>query len=201
MKKDYACAPSSRELNAIEPNMHFSTGMRRSIFCPCPGGDSPSAKRMFDSLIVGCIPVILSKDFVWPFTNEFDPTLALDPSEFSIRLQATDYDTELLDSTTCQPLDPARPGLQAYLDAIPPATIAKLQSAAQHAGELYSWYAHTPDVPTNPLRDGYLPDGGTAHFVVAALAERARGNRWPSCEAELERVRPLQRKDPMKFEC
>mmetsp|Transcript_5052 Transcript_5052/g.12594 ORF Transcript_5052/g.12594 Transcript_5052/m.12594 type:complete len:132 (-) Transcript_5052:3704-4099(-) len=34
-------------------------------WAPCPGGDTPSAKRMFGAIQVGCIPVILSADFVW----------------------------------------------------------------------------------------------------------------------------------------
>ena len=55
---------------------------------------------MFDALHAGCVPLILSKDFVWPFSKEFD-TLSnssggkdddassfLDPSLFSIRLDA-----------------------------------------------------------------------------------------------------------------
>lgn len=181
--------------------MHFSVGMRSAVFCPCPGGDSPSAKRMFDSLIAGCIPIILSKDFVWPFTDEFDPTLALDPSEFSIRLNASDYDTELLDPTTCQALDPKRPGLQAYLDSLAPKAVEKLQQGAAQAGEMYAWYAKDSNLPSNPLQEGVLPNGGTARFVVAALAERAKGSRWPSCAAELDAVKPLNRRDPMKFEC
>ena len=41
---------------------------RQTTFCPCPSGDSPSAKRMFDALHAGCIPTILSHDVVWLYS-------------------------------------------------------------------------------------------------------------------------------------
>jgi hypothetical protein len=155
---------------------------------------------MFDSLIAGCIPVILSEDYVWPFTNEFDPNLDLDPSEFSVRLRSADFDTPLLDSTTCQPIDPAKPGLQAILDNLRPEQTKKLQEGAAKAGRLFSWYKESPDLPMNPLKEGVLPDGGTAHFVVRALEERAAGRLWPACRAELAKM-SQQRDEPRQFKC
>ena len=153
---------------------------------------------MFDALLAGCIPVILSTDFVWPITKEFDPLLQLDPTDFSIRLNTTDYESPLLNSTTCQPLDEKRPGLQAYLKAIPAAEIERLRRGAAKAGKLYSWYEESEHLPQHPLRDGILPSGGTAHFVVQALAERAAGKRWPACEGEMKKP---QGPDPKTFKC
>ena len=186
MKTDYSnCAPSHQLLSSVLGRTPpYRLAMRLATFCPCPGGDSPSAKRMFDSLIAGCIPIILSDDFVWPFTNEFDKALDLDPATFSIRLNATDYDQVLLDKDTCKPIDPARGGLQAFLESISTDEIARLRGGVNKAGKLYSWYQESPDLPENPLRDGVLPDGGTAHFVVEALADRAKGSRWDKCAAE-----------------
>jgi len=200
MKADYqACAPSHKAVEQVLQRSHFSTAMRIATFCPCPGGDSPSAKRHFDSLIAGCIPIILSHDFVWPFTKEFDPSLTLDPDDFSIRMNANDFDEPLLDPETCEPLDPAKPGLQAALEAIPAAEIARLREGVVKAGQLYSWYSsNNSNLPINPLRDGVLPDGGTAHFVVRALAERARGQRWPACEEEMKQPHGP---DPRQFKC
>jgi hypothetical protein len=71
MMNDYGCTPSGK-LAAKHKFKDYSQGYRQATFCPCPGGDSPSAKRMFDALLAGCIPVVLSHDFVWPFTKEFD---------------------------------------------------------------------------------------------------------------------------------
>ena len=43
---------------------------RSSIFCPIPIGDSPSSKRQYDVMHFGCIPVILSDDLLYAFTNQ-----------------------------------------------------------------------------------------------------------------------------------
>lgn len=75
MKNDFYCTPSGK-LASQHKMKNYAYGYRQSTFCPCPGGDSPSAKRMYDALLAGCIPVILSHDFVWPFTTEFDRTSA-----------------------------------------------------------------------------------------------------------------------------
>lgn len=137
---------------------------------------------------------------MWPFTNEFDPTLDLDPSQFSVRLSASDFDTPLLDPNTCQPVDPQKPGLQTFLDSIPPEQIRKLQDGAAKAGRLFSWYKENPELPLNPLKEGILPDGGTAHFVVRSLEERAAGKLWPDCRDELAAM-PERRDEPRKFQC
>jgi hypothetical protein len=71
MAMDFKCTPSGKLSEKHNIN-NYAYGYRQSTFCPCPGGDSPSAKRMFDALLAGCIPIILSHDFVWPFTAEFD---------------------------------------------------------------------------------------------------------------------------------
>ncbi len=59
---------SSRHKIARQVQMHLST------FCPCPAGDSPSARRMNDAVVAGCIPVVLSTDYVWPLSRDVDPT-------------------------------------------------------------------------------------------------------------------------------
>ena len=201
MKADYQqCAPSHQVLSNILKSSHFSTAMRIATFCPCPGGDSPSAKRHFDALFAGCIPIILSSDFVWPFTKEFDRFgLDLDPNDFSLRLTASDYDDPLLDSQTCRPLDPTKPGLQALLESIPAEKVARLRQGVAKAGQLYSWFKlDDPTLPVNPLRDGVLPNGGTAHWVVQALADRAAGQKWPACEQELQQPHGA---DVRQFKC
>lgn len=145
-----------------------------------------------------------SSSAVWNFkssvemTRPWDPDLQLDPDEFSIRLNAADYDEHLLNYTTCEPLDPAKPGLQAYFEAIPAQRIAQLREGVARDGKLYSWYADYPAVPANPLREGVLPNGGTAHWVVQALAARAEGKRWPACEEEMKQPHG---DDPRHFKC
>ncbi|KAB2037151.1 hypothetical protein ES319_D03G054500v1 [Gossypium barbadense] len=47
-------------------------GMRRSIFCLSPAGDTPSSARLFDAIVSGCIPVIISDELELPFEGILD---------------------------------------------------------------------------------------------------------------------------------
>ena len=43
--------------------------MAGSLFCACPEGDSPSAKRQYDAILTGCIPVIVSDDLMYAYST------------------------------------------------------------------------------------------------------------------------------------
>ncbi|XP_010251775.1 PREDICTED: probable arabinosyltransferase ARAD1 [Nelumbo nucifera] len=47
-------------------------GMRKSIFCLSPAGDTPSSARLFDAIVSGCIPVIISDELELPFEGILD---------------------------------------------------------------------------------------------------------------------------------
>lgn len=47
-------------------------GMRRSVFCLSPAGDTPSSARLFDAIVSGCIPVIVSDELELPFEGILD---------------------------------------------------------------------------------------------------------------------------------
>ncbi|XP_021752272.1 probable arabinosyltransferase ARAD1 [Chenopodium quinoa] len=47
-------------------------GMRKSIFCLSPAGDTPSSARLFDAIFSGCIPVIVSDELELPFEGIID---------------------------------------------------------------------------------------------------------------------------------
>ncbi|CAD5171781.1 unnamed protein product [Musa acuminata subsp. malaccensis] len=47
-------------------------GMRRSLFCLSPAGDTPSSARLFDAIVSGCIPVIVSDELELPFEGILD---------------------------------------------------------------------------------------------------------------------------------
>ncbi|KAF5729206.1 Exostosin family protein isoform 1 [Tripterygium wilfordii] len=49
-----------------------SQGMHTSKFCLNPAGDTPSACRLFDSIVSLCIPVIVSDDIELPFEDVID---------------------------------------------------------------------------------------------------------------------------------
>ena len=58
----------------------ISDMMMRSVFCPAPSGDSPSARRQITAVMAGCIPVIMSDFILHPFGGIVDWT------RFSIQL-------------------------------------------------------------------------------------------------------------------
>lgn len=215
---NYRCTESGKLTNRFSRQIKYQHGYRRATFCPCPGGDSPSAKRHFDALHAGCIPVILSHDFIWPFTSEFDKNAdgsstmgerqgitsllerssALSPSDFALRLNASDflgrtYDFQcqkLLSPSNSSVLEPPN-DLQSFLETIPSSEIQRLRKGALHASDLYSYYKRRPDLPENPLREGILPDGGAAHMLVQMLSERANGRLWAACEKEQQEQSPF----------
>lgn len=49
-----------------------SRGMHTSKFCLNPAGDTPSACRLFDSIVSLCIPVIVSDSIELPFEDVID---------------------------------------------------------------------------------------------------------------------------------
>jgi hypothetical protein len=59
-------------------------GFLAATFCPIPIGDSPSSKRMYDVLNFGCIPVVLSDDLVWAFSDQTGGPL--NHSAFSLQI-------------------------------------------------------------------------------------------------------------------
>lgn len=59
-------------------------GFAAATFCPIPVGDSPSSKRMYDVLNFGCIPVVVSDDLVWAFSDTVGGWL--DPTHFALQV-------------------------------------------------------------------------------------------------------------------
>ena len=220
MKSDFRCSLSGKFVKKHQISNNYASAYRQATFCPAPGGDSPSAKRNFDALIAGCIPVVLSKDYVWPFTSEFDRSAmngdnsdvnggsnsssgniaVLNPYDFSITLQAADYQDAKFDPQTCKFLSEDRNStnstdqqqqtpaddLQSILEAISPEELERLRRGVAKAAYTYSYYRKRPDLPDNPLLEGVLPDGGAAHMLVRALEERSSGALWGACESELK---------------
>ena len=225
INQDYQCSSSKYALNKIDSKIGYHHGMLLSTFCVCPGGDSPSAKRMFDCVLAGGIPVILSKDFIWPFSNEVLPD-GMDSRAFSVRLTATDFEERRLDYPKCNVIDDQYPPLQVRLEQITAAEIKQLRIGLKKAATAYSWFRHVgvdedandisyaeythrgetsdeddrkTDLPEYTLVNDVFPDGGLAHLIVDALAKRADGSMWRECEEELKVVE--QGNEPYKFEC
>ena len=194
----FGCSPSNQLLtqrsSMLPKGFSYPHAFRQSTFCPCPGGDAPSAKRMFDALFAGCIPVVLSEDFVWPFTKEAGSQLVLlDPNTFSIRLKSDDY-------TLQDPCGADRSrSLQTFLEKnVSAAEVLRLRKGVHKAAQIYAYYQRSKTLPDNPLQHSVLPDGGAALALVTALAKRAGGVLWPECEEELKKPR---KQDPTRFKC
>lgn len=60
-----------------------SQGMHTSKFCLNPAGDTPSACRLFDSIVSLCVPVIVSDSIELPFED------IIDYKKFSVFVEAT----------------------------------------------------------------------------------------------------------------
>ncbi|EER01965.1 hypothetical protein Pmar_PMAR007658, partial [Perkinsus marinus ATCC 50983] len=58
----------------------YDAEMKDSTFCFIPRGNTPWTRRIFDAIISGCIPVVLSNAIVFPFES------LLDWSLFTIKL-------------------------------------------------------------------------------------------------------------------
>ncbi|KAG0613223.1 hypothetical protein M758_6G086600 [Ceratodon purpureus] len=58
--------------SGVEGNAATELGMRRSVFCLSPAGDTPSSARLFDAIVSGCIPVVVSDELELPFEGILD---------------------------------------------------------------------------------------------------------------------------------
>ncbi|GFY83945.1 exostosin family protein [Actinidia rufa] len=92
-------------------------GMRQSIFCLSPAGDTPSSARLFDAIVSGCIPVIVSDELELPFEG------ILDYRKIAIFVSSSDA---------------VQPGwLLTFLRSVSPAQIREMQKyLAKVAGKL-----------------------------------------------------------------
>ena len=60
----------------------YLDNMLRSKFCLCPRGDTAGSKRLYESIVAGCIPVIVSDGLELPFKRHIDwPSMSVRISE------------------------------------------------------------------------------------------------------------------------
>ncbi|KAK3237865.1 hypothetical protein CYMTET_52094 [Cymbomonas tetramitiformis] len=55
--------------DAVTNSASYAEEMRDSVFCLCPRGGTPWTRRVFDALLTGCIPVVISDDIEFPFED------------------------------------------------------------------------------------------------------------------------------------
>lgn len=66
----------------------YTNGMSNASFCLVPKGDTPTSRRLFDAIMAGCIPVIVSDGISLPFKD------FVDWPSFSVRLDEDKVDAE-----------------------------------------------------------------------------------------------------------
>ena len=163
----------ARDVKKRLQNFPRQAAMFLADFCPCPEGDSPSAKRQYDALLAGCVPVVASDDALWAFSREQGLDGALDPLAFALHVPEAALAGR---NATSFPLLDA-------LDAAAP-RLARLRRAGAAAAWAYRYYAQGEYGGVDPLVSRRFPDGGALAVLVRALEARAKGARWPACEAE-----------------
>jgi hypothetical protein len=67
LMKIYEVLPAS-----IATNISYAQHMRLSKFCICPKGFEVNSPRIVESILNGCIPVIIADNFVLPFADVLD---------------------------------------------------------------------------------------------------------------------------------
>lgn len=178
-------------------------GMRSATFCPIPVGDSPSSKRMYDVLHFGCVPVILSDELVYAYSNFSGGPL--DDLQFSIRLPQsiiqfpTDYLLRkfgspkarklfghLPDGTSLWALLEQSASLPAYEEGIyinPLVHILRMVSQKNlkilkdnvaRVERYYRYYEMDKTMHIIPTAGKKLPDGGAIEMFARALSKRKR---------------------------
>lgn len=66
----------------------YTDGMSNASFCLVPRGDTPTSRRLFDAIMAGCIPVIVSSGIALPFET------ILNYSTFSVQLDEAKIDAD-----------------------------------------------------------------------------------------------------------
>ncbi|KAG0580615.1 hypothetical protein KC19_4G187000 [Ceratodon purpureus] len=57
--------------NRNPTDLVIKEGHSRSVFCLSPAGDTPSSARLFDAIVSGCIPVVVSDELDINLVNPF----------------------------------------------------------------------------------------------------------------------------------
>jgi hypothetical protein len=188
--------PSTVHSNMVEREHGFLA----ATFCPVPIGDSPSSKRMYDVLNFGCIPVILSDDLVWAYSDQTGGHL--NHSNFSIQMpqsviQYTIDRTLRRYSNSPESFGYLPSGISLYnilkesfekdssyesgvyvnplvriLRRVPQADVDHLRKHGKVAAASYRYYQMNPSMNEIPTSKYVFPDGGAMDELAEELQER-----------------------------
>ncbi|GAA5863328.1 hypothetical protein JCM1840_007489 [Sporobolomyces johnsonii] len=103
----------------------FHEHMASAVFCPMPPGDSPSRRAFYEAILLGCIPVIFRRTAygrLFPSAPEIN-----DMSQYTVFVDENEMITRRGEP------------LVERLEAIPPATVQKLQRHIRHIAHKLQW--------------------------------------------------------------
>ena len=175
-------------------------GFRASVFCPIPVGDSPSSKRMYDVINFGCIPVVLSDDLIWAFSDQsFGP---FKHSSFALHLpqNVVQHSSGYLLETYRSKLSAMGTTLSgkliyslleegykedgdyingAYVNPlvhilrrVPIEDINSYQMAGRRVAPYFRYYAFNSSMQSIPTASFSFPNGGALEVIVDHLTKR-----------------------------
>jgi hypothetical protein len=172
-------------------------GFRQATFCPIPVGDSPSSKRMYDVMNFGCIPVVLSDEMLFSFTEEAGGGVR--EANFTLRFPQNVVQKSahvLLSELSAKGMGHlAHTGIGIYsllkdivdvavtknttveapyvlvelLQRIPPDEIFALQRGVAKVSRKYRYYALNSSVTEIPTATRSFPDGGAMRIMSRLL--------------------------------
>ena len=128
---------------------NFVTQMLNSVFCLCPPGWATWSPRIFEALMLGCIPVIIGsptqfKSMFMPFEDA-----GVDWTSFALFVSHHD----------------ATHGIDSVLSAVPARKVKRMQAAVSQA---WSHFEYLEPLYENHLRGR----GGAIHWIVTVLSRR-----------------------------
>jgi hypothetical protein len=82
--EDVKVVDKDRGANLL-PHTEYVGQLQRSVFCFIVRGDTSSSRRLFESIVAGCLPVIVSEGIELPFTKHVDYSkFSFMPSEMDV---------------------------------------------------------------------------------------------------------------------
>lgn len=213
---------NSTKLNGVIPRVRNGLAEREhgflaATFCPIPIGDSPSSKRMYDVLNFGCIPVVLSDDLVWAFSDQtggsmnhgdfaiqMPQSVVQFASTRSLRVYADRKDDfGVLPVSKLRLYDLLEKAQQSgveyengqyinplvhILRQVPREDIDHLQQFGKIAAKNYRFYAMNVSMSDIPTAKHVLPDGGAMGQIADLLTQKKMfGIDKLSAECQYER--------------
>ena len=152
--------------------------------------------------LCSCVPVIISNEFIWPFSPPFSSIL--DPSTFRftpsyhLSFKYLHCSVNIPHSTILKDTDQ----LPHHLMKIGKKKYHTLQANVLQTASNFSYWSFPTYSPSqNPLMDGIIPDGGAIENLMKELTTRkieGITKRWKECKKERKTVNVKNKRNDCK---